>query len=104
ATATPFPTPEPPPTRPVLTDEQYSTGLAELEKNLRDVAGMTLDEYRQVIEARLLSQKLAEAVGEELVPATEEQVHARHILITVEEPTPEPTPEPVAEGEPTPTP
>lgn len=104
ATATPFPTPEPPPTRAILTDEQYSTGLAELEQNLREVAGMTLDEYRRVVEARLLNEKLAEAVGEELVAATEEQVHARHILINVEEPTLEPTPEPVAEGEPTPTP
>jgi peptidyl-prolyl cis-trans isomerase SurA len=92
------------PTLPILSDEQYSTGLAELEENLREVAGMSLDEYRRVIEARLLGEKLAEVMGEELVPATEEQVHARHILLRVEEPTPEPTPEPVAEGEPTPTP
>src|SRR5690606_18894923 len=68
------------------------------------LAGMSLDEYRRVVEARLLDEKLAEAIGEELVPATEEQIHARHILLNVEEPTSEPTPEPVAEGDPTPTP
>lgn len=102
ATATPFPTPEPLPTLPILTDEQYSTGLAELEKNLKSVAGMSLDEYRRMIEVRLLNNKLSEVVGEEKVPATEEQVHARHILLRIREP--EPTPTPLPEGAPTPEP
>ena len=83
ATATPIPTPLPPPTSTILTDEQYTTGLAELEKNLNDIADMSLVEYRKIIAARLLDTKLSDAIGAEQVTATEEQVHARHILINV---------------------
>jgi parvulin-like peptidyl-prolyl isomerase len=86
ATATPIPTPLPPPTSTILSDEQYTTGLQELENNLRDIAGMTLTEYRQIVAARLLNEKLQEVIGEEQVAATEEQVHARHILLRVTEP------------------
>ena len=86
ATATPFPTPVPPTPLPILTDEQYTTGLAELETNLREIAGMSLAEYRQIVGARLLNEKLSEVIGEELVEPTSEQVHARHILIEVSEP------------------
>jgi parvulin-like peptidyl-prolyl isomerase len=86
ATATPLPTPVPPPTSTILTDEAYTEGLAELETNLREIAGMTLDEYRKIVEARLLEEKLADLIGEEQVEATAEQVHARHILLSVSEP------------------
>jgi parvulin-like peptidyl-prolyl isomerase len=86
ATATPLPTPVPPPTSPILTDEQYTQGLQALEKNLQDIANMSLDEYRKIVAARLLDEKLSKAIGEEQVAATEEQVHARHILLTVSEP------------------
>ena len=81
ATATPFPTPEPPAPLPVLTDEQYTQGREALAKNLDDIAGMSLDDYRKIIEARLLNDKLQEAIANEKVQATEEQVHARHILL-----------------------
>ena len=75
---------------------------------------MTLPEYRAVIGARLLSDKLAEVIGSEsITQTTEEQVHARHILLRIDEPvptpaplaegaTPEPTTAPLAEGAPTP--
>lgn len=86
ATATPIPTPVPPPTSTLLTDEAYTEGLAELETNLREIAGMTLDEYRKIVEARLLEEKLSDLIGEEQVEATAEQVHARHILLSVSEP------------------
>ncbi len=86
ATAAPLPTPAPPPTSSILTDEQYTTGLQELENNLRDIANMTLLEYRKIVEARLLDEKLSEVIGSEGVAATEEQVHARHILLNVTEP------------------
>ena len=86
ATATPIPTPLPPPTSTILTDEQFTTGLEELEKNLNDIANMSLTEYRKIVEARLLDEKLAEAISSEQVTATEEQVHARHILLEVTEP------------------
>jgi parvulin-like peptidyl-prolyl isomerase len=86
ATATPFPTPEPPPALPLLTDEQYTTGLQELEQNLNEISGMSLEDYRRVIEARLLNDKLAEVIGNEQVEATEEQVQARHILLRIDAP------------------
>ena len=86
ATATPLPTPPPPPTSTILTDDQYATGLQELEKNLNEIANMSLVEYRKVVEARLLDSKLADLIGDEQVVATEEQIHARHILLQVREP------------------
>ena len=86
ATATPIPTPLPPPTSTILTEEQYTVGLQELENNLNEIANMSLAEYREVVEARLLDQKLADMIGDEQVVATEEQVHARHILIQASAP------------------
>lgn len=86
ATATPFPTPVPPPASAILTDTAYTEGLGELETNLRDIAGMTLAEYREIVEVRLLNEKLQEMIGSEQVAETEEQVHARHILLEVSEP------------------
>lgn len=96
------PTAEPAPTRPILTDEGFQEGLTKIETNLKDVANMSLAEYREVIRVQLLGQKLQEIIGEEKVPAVEEQVHARHILLRII--TPEPTPTPVPEGDPTPEP
>lgn len=86
ATATPIPTPLPPPTSTILTEEQYTVGLQELENNLNEIANMSLAEYRKVVEARLLDQKLTDLIGDEQVVATEEQVHARHILIQASAP------------------
>ena len=97
-----LPTPEPLPTLPVIDDELYTTGVAALEENLQDVARMSVEEYRAVIAARLLRDKIEEAVTAERVETTETQVNARHILLRPVEPTPEPTA--VPEGEPTPEP
>ena len=93
ATATPFPTLEPPTPLPILTDEQYTSGLQELERNLRQIAGMSLDDYRKLIEVRLLGDKLREAVTAESVVTTEEQVNARHILLRIIPPAATPAPE-----------
>ncbi len=105
-TPTDVPTPEPLPTRAVLTDTGYTEGLTALQEDLDVAAGMSLAEYREVVRARLLSDKVSAAIGEQEVAATEEQVHARHILLNVIEPATEPaaTPEPTAEGAPAPTP
>ena len=97
-----LPTPEPAPTLPILTDETYQEGLSSLQDNLREIGNISLDEYREVIRARLLSSKLAEVIGEERVETTELQVNARHILLREIPPAPEPTT--VPEGEPTPEP
>ncbi len=83
------PTPAPLPTRPLLTDEQYQEGLASLEKRLDDIAGMSLDDYREIIRARLLAEKLTDIIGEKEVSPTQEEVRARHILLRVEEPAPD---------------
>ena len=63
-------------TRPIITDEGYQEGLTKLETNLKDVAGLTLAEYRELIRVQLLTRKLQEIIGEENVPAVEEQVRA----------------------------
>lgn len=86
ATATPFPTPVPPPASEILTGTAFTEGLKELETNLSTIAGMSLAEYREIVEARLLNDKLQEIIGDEEVAPTEEQVHARHILLRVSEP------------------
>ena len=105
-TPAPTPTPEPLPTRAILTDTGYTEGLNTLTENLKTVAGMSIAEYREVIRSRLLSDKLSKVIGEEKVPPTEEQVHARHILVSVITPTPPPaaTATPLPAGAPTPVP
>ncbi len=100
---TPTPTPQPTPTVHILTDEEYQQGLKGLETTLAQIAGMSLDEYRRLIEVQLFEKKLREDVAKE-VPTTEEQVHARHILIAVRTPAPTPTPLPADFQGPTPVP
>ena len=114
-TATPAPTLGP---APVITETAYTEGLAALETSIRTTTGMSLAEYRETIRNRLLADKVEEAVAGDEVATTEEQVNARHILISEIQPTPaptdvpegDPTPEPTAtatavpEGEPTPVP
>ena len=110
----PLPTPEPPPPLPVLTDDAYLEGLTELETNLKEVSGMSMAEYREILRAQLLAEKLEEVIGEEQVSPSAEEVNARHILLRVIEPEPSPTPlpegfptlapTPVPEGFPTPLP
>lgn len=111
ATATPIPTPPVPPTPAILTDTLYAETLDAFQKSLQQVAGFTLEEYKQMIRARLLREKLQEVIADERVATTEEAVHARHILLRIREPAPTPTPlpegvtpTPTPEGMPTPTP
>lgn len=102
ATPTPEQTPTPTPTIHILTDDEYREGLDSFAKLLDTVAGMTLDDYRKLVAVQLLEDKLREQVAAE-VPTTEEQVHARHILIATRTPAPTPTPTPTLEATPTPT-
>ncbi len=110
ATATPIPTPPVPPTPAIITETTYLETLEGLQKSVQQVAGYTLDEYKQIVRARLLRERLQEAIAADSVATTEEAVRARHILLRVIEPSPEPTPEagaeptPLPEGQPTPTP
>ena len=105
AEPTPPPTAAPLPTPVIISDTLYTEGLNNVTNNLTQAAGMTLEDYRAVVRARLLREKLSEIVSTDLVTPTEEQVQARHILVRVIEPAPEPTPLPEgAEPPPTATP
>ncbi|MCX6031861.1 MAG: peptidylprolyl isomerase [Chloroflexi bacterium] len=94
-TATPQPTPTP------VTLEAYQKAYQGYMDRLKQVASVSPADFRSLIESDLLRQKLYEVVAKD-VPTTEEQVHARHILVAIR--TPEPTPTPVPAGQPTPTP
>lgn len=117
ATATAIPTPPVPPTPAIITDTRFTEGVTTLQTNINQIAGLSLDEYRQIIRSRLLSDKLQEIIASESVTTTQEAVRARHILLRVREPEPEPTPAadgatpeptqtptPLSEGASTPTP
>ncbi len=101
--AEPTPTPQPTPTVHIMTTAEYATGQQSFAALLQQIADMPLEQYRGMIEVQLLEEKLQEAVNRD-VPTTEEQVHARHILIAVRTPQPTPTPAPIDSAEPTPTP
>jgi parvulin-like peptidyl-prolyl isomerase len=77
----------------VLNDALYQEGLGTLEENLRENAGMSLANYREVIRGRLLRTKMSETISQDLVSTTGEQARVRHILITVD-PEPENAPPP----------
>lgn len=83
----PTATPEPIPTRAIITETLYTESKATLEANLDTVAGVTLNDYRQIIRVRLLREKLREVIGAD-VPTTQEEVKARHILLREIVPTP----------------
>lgn len=91
ATVTTVPTATP---LPVLSEEMYNEGVDTLADNLKSSTNMSLEDYRQVIYARLVEEQLREQVGLESVEETEEQVNARHILMRPRDPTPTPTPVP----------
>ncbi|MEZ4609722.1 MAG: hypothetical protein R2838_05655 [Caldilineaceae bacterium] len=50
-----MPTPEPAPTRPLLTEEQFQDGLKRLADNL-STYGLKLDDYRKIVETPPLGQ------------------------------------------------
>ncbi len=104
ATATSIPTPPPAPTAAIITETAYLENLNTLQQSVNQIAGMSLDEYREIVRARLLREKLQEVIGAEEVATTEEAVRARHILLREIEPTPEPTPLPEGAATPEPTP
>jgi parvulin-like peptidyl-prolyl isomerase len=85
-TATPAntPTPAPTPTLTVIDENTLTTEYTNWLQTLRDVVGIDETQYRQIIRAAVLKDKLQEALGEE-TPKVAEQVHARHILVETED-------------------
>lgn len=76
-------TPLPSPTATPYTLEGYQSRFDDVLTNMKEI-GLTEAQYRRLFETGLLRQKLIEEVTTDL-PAEEEQVWARHILISDEE-------------------
>jgi parvulin-like peptidyl-prolyl isomerase len=74
ATATPPTTPTPVPT---LDDSAYGPAL----QKLLDQNNLTQPQLRTILERQLLQDRVSAAIGEEQVPASQPQVHARQILV-----------------------
>jgi len=78
-TATPAPTPT------VMTEADFQNAYARQRDYMEKEFGFTEQEFRALFfEVQLLRDKL-QAVLAERVPTTEEQVHARHILVDTED-------------------
>ncbi len=76
ATATPIPTPTP------FTEAEYQRIYNETLANIKQVSGLSEADFRAIISARMLRDLVKQSVTAN-TPATEEQVHAAHILVSV---------------------
>jgi parvulin-like peptidyl-prolyl isomerase len=83
-TSTPTVLPTALPTTHVMTEGEFLERYKEMVDTLHQEAGLSEADYRRTIEADLLYSKLQELFASR-VPMTEEQVHARHILVGTEE-------------------
>jgi parvulin-like peptidyl-prolyl isomerase len=83
-TPTPMVSPAPLPTPQVMTEGQFLERYKAMLDTLREEAGLSEADYRRTIEADLLYDKLQDLFANQ-VPTSEEQVHARHILVETEE-------------------
>lgn len=72
----------PAPTATPYTETEYQRVYKETLDNIKQSSGVTEAEFRALTESRLLRTKLQEAVTEDMSP-TEEQIKARHILVSV---------------------
>jgi parvulin-like peptidyl-prolyl isomerase len=76
------PTAIPTPTAvPTLDTAAYGPAL----QKLLDQSGYTEAELRDELQKNLLREKVQTAIGQEQAPDTQEQVHARHILVATED-------------------
>jgi parvulin-like peptidyl-prolyl isomerase len=83
-TATVAITVTPSPTVPLMSEDQFQKNYGEYVLALRSNAGFSEAAFRRLFESSIYRTKLQEALGEE-IPTTDEQVHARHILVETEE-------------------
>jgi parvulin-like peptidyl-prolyl isomerase len=81
---TPTVPPTPLPTSHVMTEGEFSKRYGEMLDVLRQEAGLNKADYVGIIEANLLYSRLQDLFASR-APTTEEQVHARHILVEAEE-------------------
>ena len=68
----------------VMIEGEFLERYKAMLDTLREEAGLSEADYRRTIEANLLHSKLQDLFASR-VPTTEEQVHARHILVETEE-------------------
>ncbi len=80
-TALPLPTATPEPID-VLSDTDITQGREGLATDLRDAYNMTVTEYEEILRARFRRDMMVEHIGSPEAAATEQQVWARHILLT----------------------
>jgi parvulin-like peptidyl-prolyl isomerase len=83
-TPTPMVSPAPLPTPQVMTEGEFLERYKAMLDTLREEAGLSEADYRRIIEAGLLHDKLQDLFASQ-VPTSAEQVHARHILVETEE-------------------
>jgi parvulin-like peptidyl-prolyl isomerase len=83
-TPTPTVPPAPLPTSHVITEGEFLERYKAILDNLRQEAGLSEADYRRTIEADLLYSKLQDLFASR-APTSEEQIHARHILMETEE-------------------
>lgn len=76
ATATPQPTPTP------YTEAEYQRIYNETLTNIKQVSGLDEADFRAIVGARMLRDLVQQSVTAD-TPATEEQVRAAHILVSV---------------------
>jgi len=98
------PTSTPAPTATPFTEEAFKSELKRYMDTIAASTDMTEADWRKLVEAELLQQKLYEDVTKD-VPTTGEQIRIRHILVEIRgpEPTPQPTATPGADATPAPT-
>ncbi len=81
---TPFPTPDLSIT-PTAIPTLDATGYAPALQDLLDRNNLTEPELRDELRDQMLRERVEKVVGEEQVPASQEQVHARHILVSTQD-------------------
>jgi parvulin-like peptidyl-prolyl isomerase len=86
ATAAATFTPAPTATPNILSDETYKDSQQTFLTELQQYVDYTEGDYRQIVRAELLREKMQELIGSEAeVETTGEQINAAHILVETEE-------------------
>src|SRR6266567_1255273 len=75
----------PAPTTPTAVPTLDATGYAPALQQLLDKNNLAEPDFRDRLMQSMLREKLQTAIGAEQVPDTQEQVHARHILVATQE-------------------
>lgn len=83
-TAPELPTPAPTPTRHIITDEEFDRDYADYLNILKEQAGLNEAEYRQIIRAGLLVDKVRDHFADQ-VSTEAEQVNVSHIQVDTEQ-------------------